>query len=304
MSQAGTILDLKEQRFPLDLKPAMADVRHLWDAANKSHWDPANDIPWDKFDASKYSKEQLEASRLYWSRRAWTEYTGTAEFCALQLRICMEKDREIDARLQLSMEQLEESRHCVASYLFAEKLGGYISAPPHPLPKSINHRGIREKAFDLSISFEAIMIAHICIGETIAAAIFEARYRYTTDPIAKELVLRIMRDEARHIAFGWNYMGHKVKNFTPELIKDMERVAIDVVENSELKGFHCIWLHPSEETKYLIESNNLCAEAGLGACSPEQETKTLVTSISDIRRRLGKWGINLPIFKHDVLGEV
>ena len=99
-------------------------------------------------------------------------------------------------------------------------------------------------------------------------------------------------------------MGHKVKNFTPELIKDMERVAIDVVENSELKGFHCIWLHPSEETKYLIESNNLCAEAGLGACSPEQETKTLVTSISDIRRRLGKWGINLPIFKHDVLGEV
>ena len=304
MAQAQSILDLKEQRFPLNLKPVMSDVRSLWNAAHRTQWDPVTDIPWDSFDASKYSHEQLEASRLYWSRRAWTEYTGTAEFCALQLRLCLEKDREIDARLQMAMEQLEESRHCVASYLFAEKLGGYIDAPPHPIPKSINHRGIREKAFDLDISFEAIAIAHICIGETIAAHIFEARYRHTTDPVAKELVLRIMKDEQRHIAFGWRYMAHKVKDFTPELIKDMEQVAVDVVENSELKGFHCIWLHPSEETRYLIESNNLCAEAGLGACSPEQETATLVTSIKDIRRRLGEWGINLPIFKHDVLGEV
>lgn len=299
-----TILDLVEQRFPLNLKPVMADVRHLWDAAHKTQWDPNTAIPWDQFDASKYSKEQLEASRLYWSRRAWTEYNGTAEFCALQLRFCLESDREIDARLQMSMEQLEESNHCIASYMFAEKLGGYEPAPLTPLPRSINHRGIKEKCFDLSISLEAIMIAHVCIGETIAAAIFEARYRHTTDPVAKELVMRIMRDEARHIAFGWNYMAHKVKGFTPELIKDMERVAIDVIENSELKGFHCIWLNPSPETKYLIESNNLCAQAGLGACTPEQETATLVSSIGDIRRRLAPWGITLPIFKHDVLGEV
>ncbi|MDO9217861.1 MAG: ferritin-like domain-containing protein [Lacisediminimonas sp.] len=304
MAQPATILDLKEQRFPLDLKPQMEDIRQLWDAAHKTHWDPNTDIPWHLFDASKYSREQLEASRLYWSRRAWTEYTGTAEFCALQMRLCMEKGREIDARIQMSMEQLEESRHCIASYMFAEQLGGYINEPPTPLPKSINHRGIREKAFDLSISFEAIAIAHICIGETIAAHIFEARYRHTTDPVAKELVLRIMKDEQRHIAFGWRYMSHKVKNFTPELIKDMERVAIDVVENSELKGFHCIWLHPSAETKELIESNNLCAEAGLGACTPEQETETLVKSIGDIRVRLAEWGINLPIFNHDVLGKV
>jgi len=304
LAQPATILDLKEQRFPLDLKPQMEDIRQLWNAAHKTHWDPNTDIPWHLFNASKYSKEQLEASRLYWSRRAWTEYTGTAEFCALQMRLCMEKGREIDARIQMSMEQLEESRHCIASYMFAEQLGGYINEPPTPLPKSITHRGIREKAFDLSISFEAIAIAHICIGETIAAHIFEARYRHTTDPVAKELVLRIMKDEQRHIAFGWRYMAHKVKNFTPDLIKDMERIAIDVVENSELKGFHCIWLYPSEETNALIESNNLCAEAGLGACTPEQETETLVKSIGDIRVRLAEWGIKLPIFNHDVLGKV
>ncbi len=304
LTKTRSILDLEERRFPLRLKPTMPDIRHLWDAANKTAWDPNTAIPWDSFDASKYTKEQLEAGRLYWSRRAWTEYTGTAEFCALQLRLCMESDREFDARLQVSMQQLEESRHCVASYLFAEKLGGYIEEPPYTIPKSINHRGIRERALDLDISFEAFTIAHICIGETIAAHIFETRYRHTTDPVAKELVLRIMRDEARHVAFGWNYMAHKVKTFTPELIADMERVAVDVVGNSELKGFHCIWLYPTEGTKILIDSNNLCAEAGLGACTPEQESETLVKSIRDIRRRMATWGITIPIFRHDILGEI
>lgn len=304
MSATNTIMDLKEERFPLNLHSQMPDVRRLWDAANKTAWDPNTAIPWDKFDASKYSREQLEAARLYWSRRAWTEYTGTAEFCALQLRLCMETGREIDARLQMSMQQLEESRHCMASFLFAEKLGGYIAEPPQKLPKSISMRGIREKSLDLNISFESIAIAHICVGETVAADLFETRYRYTTDPVAKELVKHIMMDEQRHVAFGWRYMAHKVKGFTPELIREMERVAIDVVANSELKGFHCIWLYPSPATQQLIDSNNLCAEAGLGACSPEDETRTLVESIRGIRVRLSEWGINLPIFKHDVLGEV
>lgn len=298
-----TILDLEEKRFPLKLGPVYEDIRHLWDTACKQAWDPKTDIPWEQFDRSKYSQEQLDAARLYWSRRAWTEYTGTAEFCALQLRLCLE-DREVDARLQISMQQLEESRHCVASWMFAELLGGYHEEPPYKIPKSINHRGIRERALDPNISFEAFALAHICIGETIAAKIFETRYRHTTDPVAKELVRRIMRDEARHIAFGWNYIAHKVKNFTPELIADMERTAIDVVENSELKGFHCIWLYPTEGTKILIDSNNLTAAAGLGACTPEQETETLVESIRDIRRRMKPWGINIPVFKHEILGEV
>jgi hypothetical protein len=302
--RVGSILEMEERRFPLNLHPTYPDLRNLWDQANKLWWDPKTAIPWEKFERSKYSKEQLDAARLYWSRRAWTEYTGTAEDPAILLRLCIEPDREADARIFYAMQTLEETRHCIASYLFAERLGGYMDRPPIAPPKSTHHRGIRERILNPDNSFEAFVIAHICIGETIAAKMFEARYRHTTDPIAKELVRLIMRDEARHIQFGWKYMTHKFKTFTPELIAQMEKLAIDVVENSELKGFHCIWLMPMESTKPLIEANNITADAGLGASTPEQEAQALVESIREIRRDMAEWGIRIPVFKHEILGEV
>lgn len=300
----GSILDYEEKRFPLNLHPQLPDIRNLWDLSNKLAWDPNTAIPWDQFNPKAYSKEQLDAARLYWSRRAWTEYTGTAESPAVLLRLVLEPDREIDARLFWSVQTLEETRHCMASYIFAEKLGGYFAEPPVKAPKSTSHRGIRDKVLNPAISFEAFVIAHICIGETIAAKMFEERYRACKDPVAKELVRLILRDETRHIQFGWKYMAHRVKTFTPELIAEMERVAIDVMQNSELKGFHCIWLVPGEHTKALIEANNITAEAGLGGASPEREMHALKESIREIRRDMAPWGIDIPMFEHDVLGKV
>lgn len=57
-------------------------------------------------------------------------------------------------------------------------------------------------------------------------------------------------------------------------------------------------------TEALIEANNLTAEAGLGACSPEQEAKALVEAVAKIRRDMAPWGIKIPVFQHDVLGTV
>lgn len=303
-SRPRSVLDFEEKRFPLELKPALPDIRELWDKANKHAWDPNTAIPWEQFDASKYSREQLEAARLYWSRRAWTEYTGTAESPAVLLRLIMEADREIDAKLFWSVQTLEETRHCMASYLFAEKLGGYMSAPPKQAPKSTSHRGIRDKVLNPDISFEAFVIAHICIGETIAAKMFEERRRSATDPVAKELVRLILKDETRHIQFGWRYMAHRVKSFTPELIAEMERIAIDVMENSELKGFHCIWMLPNEHTQPLIDANNITAEAGLGGATPERELAALIESVGEIRQNMAPWGIRIPVFDHPQFGKI
>jgi hypothetical protein len=304
VARPASILDLEEKRFPLNLGPELQDIRDLWNAGNRFAWDPATAIPWDKFDAGKYTKPQLDAARLYWSRRAWTEYTGVAESPAVLLRLCMEPGREVDARIFWAMQTLEETRHCMASYIFAEKLGGYMSAPPIEPPRSAHHRGIRDKVLNPNISFEAFVLAHVCIGETVAAKMFEVRYKTTSDPVAKELIRLILKDETRHIQFGWRYMAHKAKTATPELIAEWERVAVDVVENSELKGFHCIWLVPSPQTAPLIEANNLTAEAGLGGSSPELEMAALKESIADIRRDMKPWGVTIPMFTHPVLGEV
>lgn len=302
--ESRSILDFEEKRFPLNLKPELPEIRALWDLSNKLAWDPNTAIPWDQFDRTKYTQEQLDAAALYWSRRAWTEYTGTAESPAVLLRLIMEPGHDIDSKLFWSMQTLEETRHCIASYQFAELLGGYHSAPPMQPPKSTLHRGIRDKVLDPSISFDAFVLAHICIGETIAAKMFEERYKTATDPVAKELVRLILRDESRHINFGWKYMAQRVKSLTPEGIKEIERVATDVMENSELKGFHCIWLVPQAHTQPLIDASNITAEAGLGGASAEDELRALVESVGDIRERMKDWGVNIPVFEHPILGTV
>jgi hypothetical protein len=303
-TQPASVLDYQEERFPLKLAPVYADIRDLWDRSNEGCWDPNTAIPWAKFDPSKYTREQLDAAALYWSRRAWTEYTGTAESPAVLLRLCLEPGRDIDARLFWAAQTFEETRHCVASYLFAETLGSYSSEPPIKPPANVMFRGIRDKVMNPAISFEAFVIAHICIGETIAAHLFEERYRNATDPVAKELVRLILKDEVRHIQFGWRYMAHKLQSFTPELVAEMERIAVDVIENSELKGFHCIWLYPTEANEPLIEANRICAEAGLGASSEAQERVSLIASIKTIRTDMAKWGITIPVFEHELLGTV
>ena len=300
----ASVLDYEEKRFPLNLAPVYADIRDLWDRSNAGCWDPKTAIPWESFDASKYSRETLAAAALYWSRRAWTEYTGTAESPAVLLRLCLEPGRDIDSRLFWAAQTFEETRHCVASYLFAEKLGTYSPEPPIASPSKVMLRGIRDKVMNPNVSFEAFVIAHICIGETIAAELFEERYKNATDPVAKELVRLILKDEVRHIQFGWRYMAHRLASLTPDLLAEMERIAVDEIVNSELKGFHCIWLYPTEANQPLIEANRICAEAGLGASSEAQERVALVRSIKTIRADMAKWGITIPVFQHELLGTV
>ncbi|HLH21694.1 MAG TPA: ferritin-like domain-containing protein [Chloroflexota bacterium] len=303
-SSPKSILDYEERRFPLNLRPELPDIRELWRQSNQLAWDPDRSIPWDTFDPSPYTPAQLDAARLYWSRRAWTEYSGTAESPAILLRLCLEPNREIDARLFWAVQTLEETRHCIASYNFAEKLGGYIAEPPIPQPRNTQHRGIRDRVLNPRISFEAFVVAHICIGETVAARLFEERFRQARDPIARELVRLILRDETRHIKFGWLYMAHRVKHFTPEQVAEIERVACDVVENSELKGYHCIWLSTDPATRPFAEANEIAAGAGLGACTAEQEAAVLRKCIADIRRDMAAWGVTIPVFQHEVLGTV
>ena len=75
-----------EERYPLPLRPAMADVWELWQRAKTLEWDPQTDIPWEDLRPERYAPEQILAARMYWSRRTWGEYGAISESPALLLR--------------------------------------------------------------------------------------------------------------------------------------------------------------------------------------------------------------------------
>jgi hypothetical protein len=291
-------IGLSEKRFPLKTRHEVPAISELWRKSKQMTWDPVTDIPYHTFDRSKYSKEQLDAARLGWSRRAWTEYTGIIESPAMLIRLSLDGQAPIEAKFVLAAKVVEEARHCEASFLLAEAMGGYVVEPPpgDAIVKMVI-AGFRDRlAFNPEVSTEAAIAGWHIISEGIAVDIFAARYRACKEPVTREVLRLILQDEVRHVAVGWEYLEHRVPQMKPAEVEAVQDAVLDIIENVEMKGFHSMCLLPAELESDLKEAEAIAAKAGLGFCSAEEEHRVFVKSIQDLRKRFGKLGITVPLY--------
>ena len=291
-------IGLSEKRFPLKTRHEVPAIAELWRKSKQMAWDPVTDIPYDTFDRSKYSKEQLDAARLGWSRRAWTEYTGIIESPAMLIRLSLDGQAPIEAKFVLAAKVVEEARHCEASFLLAEAMGGYVTEPPpgDAIVKMVI-AGFRDRlAFNPEVSTEAAIAGWHIISEGIAVDIFAARYRACKEPVTREVLRLILQDEVRHVALGWEYLEHRVPQMNPSEVEAVQNAVLDIIENVEMKGFHSMCLLPPDLESDLKEAEAIAAKAGLGFCSAEEEHRVFVKSIQDLRKRFGKLGITVPLY--------
>lgn len=291
-------LGLNEKRFPLSTARTNPKLGNMWSQAKQLTWDAQVDIPYESFDRKKYSKEQLDAGRLCWSRRAWTEYTGIVESPAPCIRLCLEGDQSIETKFLLAAKVFEEARHCEASFMLAEAMGGYVQEPPPgDAIKKMLVAGFRDRmAFNPEVSAESVIAGWHCISEGIAYDIFQARYARTTEPVTKEVIRLISQDEVRHVEMGWAYLEQRTSQISPSEIAKIEQVVRDVIENVELKGFHATFMLSDAETNVLREAEAIAADAGLGFCSAAEEHQVFVKSIRRIRERFAPMGITIPLY--------
>jgi hypothetical protein len=291
-------IGLSEKRFPLKTRHEIPSTVELWRKSKQMAWDPETDIPYATFDRSKYSQEQLDAARLGWSRRAWTEYTGIIESPAMLIRLSLEGQIPIETKFVLAAKVLEEARHCEASYLLAEAMGGYIVEPPpgDAIVKMVV-AGFRDRlAFNPDMSPEGGLAAWHIISEGIAVDIFAARYKACTEPVTREVLRLILQDEVRHVQVGWDYLEHRIPQMTKDEVQLVQDAVLDIMENVEMKGFHSMCLLPADLESELQEAEAIAAEAGLGFCAAEVEHEVFVRSIQYLRKRFGKLGITVPLY--------
>lgn len=305
LEEVHTLIDEPENRFELTFHSGMPRIRELFHAATRNQWDPKTDIDWDKLDINAYTKEQRDAARLYWSRRAWSEYGAISESPSLQVRFGAEK-RPADMQLFFTIRSQEEARHAEACHTMAEKLGGYIEKPEQQLFEgSVATHGVRKAALNADVPLEGIIAALVCTAEEIAFDVFKHLDDVTRDPVARQIVRYIMRDESRHCAFGWYFLEAICENLTDEQ-KDMIRTAVvAMVENVELNGYHSAWLAPENPASLAeMEADRITYEAGLGSTVEEEEKPIFIETLQRIRKRMGEMGIDLPDFSHPKLGTV
>lgn len=285
---------LTERRFPLNLTERMGGVTRIWTLAKASSWDPVTDIPWDQLDASKYTKEQLYAARVFWSRRAWSEYTGLAESPTVLLRFAFEGDREPEIKFALASKLMDEAKHIEASYMLAERLGGYLSAPPEGAPRNRVVAGLRERGMNPDYTPEAVIACWHCVSEYFAVDIFRARWHHTTDPVAKFVLGKILADEMRHINMGWEYLEYRLPKVSEDIRRNVRVAMMDVIENIELGGFHSSSTIKGGDADLFEKLDAVVAEAGLGAAPAEKEHEACVGTLAAIRKKAAAVGIDLP----------
>ncbi len=300
-----TLLDGPENRFPLTFNSDLPRIRELFHAATRNQWDPKTDIDWDKLDADQYTQAQRDAARLYWSRRAWAEYGAISESPSLQLRFGVEK-RPSDMQLFFTIRSQEEARHAEVCHTMAEKLGGYIEKPVQQLFQgSVSTHGVRRATLNADTPLEGIIAALVCTAEEIAFDVFKHLDEITRDPVARQIVRLIMRDESRHCAFGWYFLDAICETLSPEQKKMIEDSVITMVEKVELNGYHSSWLAPDNPaSRAEVEADRIAYEAGLGSTVEEAEKPVFIATVQRIREQMRRLGINLPMFTHPKLGSV
>jgi hypothetical protein len=286
--------DLREQRFPLNLGERMPGVAQVWKLAKAAHWDAVTDIPWDNLNPGAYTEEQLYAARVFWSRRAWSEYTGLAESPTVLLRFAFEGDREPEIKFALASKLIDEARHVEASYLLAEKLGGYIDSPPEGSPTNRVVAGLRKRGMNPDYTPEAVLACWHCVSEFFAVDIFRARYEHTTNPVAKAVLGKILADEVRHINMGWEYLAYRLPKATAEVRDNVRTAMMDVIENVELGGFHSSSALDGAEPDLFQKLDAIVADAGLGAAPAAMEHTASERSLATIRAKAAALGVDLP----------
>jgi P-aminobenzoate N-oxygenase AurF len=202
-------------------------IRKLYELGKKLNWNASTDIDWDRTyprDKSPIVEglnpflgyapyealspaDQIEFG---WHQQCWTlsqflHGEQGALLVASQLVSCAPT---YDAKLYAGSQTFDEARHVEAfsRYLF-DKVG--FQYPVNEHLKALLDKILTDERWDLKFIGMQIIV------EGLALAAFRTVRMGALDPLLHDVVDLIIRDEARHVAFGVNYLEQFVKQLTP-----------------------------------------------------------------------------------------
>jgi hypothetical protein len=125
-----------------------------------------------------------------------------------------------EGKLYASSQTFDEARHVevFARYL-TDKVGFMYPVNRHL--KALLDKILTDPRWDLKFIGMQLII------ESLALAAFGVQKAMTSDPLLRELLELVTRDEARHVAFGVTYMEQFVKDLAPNEIEDRATFAFE-----------------------------------------------------------------------------
>ena len=250
-----------------------------WDythPADKRIMEPDEELPHEALDAYN---DLTEEEKILFDRHSTAELMSQflhgeqgALLVASQLASCAPT---YNAKLYAASQTFDEARHVeVFNKYLQDKIG--IHYPINPNLKLLLDKILTDERWDLKFIGMQIII------EGLALAAFQMLKAITKDPLLKQLLHYVVRDEARHVTFGINYLEDYLKTLSPEEIEDRAQFAYEacVISRDRL-------INIKTEQRFLKMTEEEAREFALNTGSFELFRNFLFTRVMPNLKRIG-----------------
>ena len=250
-----------------------------WDythPADKRIMEPDEELPHETLDAYNNLTEE---EKILFDRHSTAELMSQflhgeqgALLVASQLASCAPT---YNAKLYAASQTFDEARHVeVFNKYLQDKIG--IHYPINPNLKLLLDKILTDERWDLKFIGMQIII------EGLALAAFQMLKAITKDPLLKQLLHYVVRDEARHVTFGINYLEDYLKTLSPEEIEDRAQFAYEacVISRDRL-------INTKSEQRFLNMTEEEAREFSLNTGSFELFRNFLFTRVMPNLKRIG-----------------
>ena len=173
---------------------------------------------WDAFEALSPA-EQVEFG---WHCHAWTmsQFLHGEQGALLVSSQLVSCAPTYDGKLYASSQTFDEARHVeVFGRYLREKVG--VMYPVNRHLKALLDKILTDARWDLKFIGMQLII------ESLALAAFHVQKVHSADPLLRDVLEYVTRDEARHVAFGVAYMEQFVKALSQSEVEDRAQFAFE-----------------------------------------------------------------------------
>ncbi len=222
-----------------DYESANVKIKRLYELGKKFNWDAEMDVDWDVFfDPGKGPSQAginpffdhpiyLALSDEQKNKFAWHSLAQVlsqflhgeqgALMVASQLVSCAPT---YDAKLYAASQTFDEARHVEVFNKYLRQRCK-IEYPINPSLKLLLDKILTDERWDLKFIGMQVLI------EGLALAAFQTIAVTTRDPLLRQIVTLVMRDEGRHVAFGVNYLEDWIKALPDDEIEERAQFAYE-----------------------------------------------------------------------------
>jgi hypothetical protein len=228
--------------FDWDYDPEDQKLQRLYEMGKRLNWNASSDIDWSiEFprseaphvaEANPYTgyepyESMSEARKLEfaWHIHAWmcSQFLHGEQGALLVASQLVGCAPDFDAKLYAGSQTFDEARHVeVFGRYIRERIG--LMYPVGESLRALLNRIVRDKRWHFKF------IGMQLVVESLAMAAFSTLKAVNRDPVFHAIVEYVNRDEARHVAFGVNYMRRVVSTLDACEVAELAEFSLEACE--------------------------------------------------------------------------